>query len=139
MSRIIAGAICLLALAFGLIRLGAGSVLMAQAGGFIDVAPFSEPIADIDRFMGEKNPQAIIPLTPVSYLGVIAFMGGCLVVGAIGAWRRNLWGYGFLALYLLTHAGLFVNFQTVNPKINILIAGVAFFLVLLVANRFRRD
>ena len=66
MSRIIAAAICLLALGFGLIRIGAGTVLMAQAGGLIDIAPFSEPIADIDRFMDEKNPQAIIPLKAVS-------------------------------------------------------------------------
>lgn len=138
MARLVAALICLLAFAFGLIRVGAGSVLMAEAAGVIDIATFNEPITDIERFLVEKNPQAMISLTPVSYLGVIAFMGLSLVAGAVGAWRRKMWGYGFLALYLLTHASLFVNFQTINPKINILICGAVLFLALIVANQFRR-
>ncbi|MBT8473531.1 MAG: hypothetical protein HKN14_06110 [Marinicaulis sp.] len=139
MARIVVAFICLIALGFGLIRVGAGTVLMAQAAGIIDVVAFNEPITDINRFMGEKNDQAIVPLNAVSYLGVIAFMGVSLVLGAVGSWRRKIWGYGVLALYLATHAALFVNFQTINPKINILIAGIVMYFTLIIANSFRRS
>lgn len=136
---IVAGVICLIALAFGLIRIGAGSVLMAQAAGIIDIAAFSEPITDIKRFMLEKNGQALIPLNPISYLAVIAFMGICLVLGAINAWRQKAIGYAFLIAYLLTHAGLFFNFQTINPKINILIGGIILLIILIFANTQRHE
>lgn len=137
--KILAGLICFIALAFGLVRIGVGSVLMTQAAGIIDIAAFSEPITDIRRFMLEKNDQAIIPLNPTSYLAIIAFMGVCLVLGAIGAWRQKLVGYGFLVAYLLTHAGLFFNFQTINPKINILIGGIVLLIILIFANTQRRE
>jgi hypothetical protein len=138
-AKIIAAAICIISLVFGLIRLGVGLALMVQVAGIIDAAVFHEPVSDIQRFLGEKNDQAYIPLTALTYLAIIAFMGFCLVLGAVGAWRRRGWGYGFLALYLLTHASLFVNFQTVNQKINTLIAGIVLYIVLILASRYRRD
>lgn len=137
--NLLAAIICAIALVFGVIRIGVGMVLMTQAVGIIDVAAFSEPITDIQRFIQDKNGQAIIPLNPVSYLAIIAFMGLCLVLGAIGSWRRKKWGYGALSVYLLTHASLFVNFQTINPKINILISGISMLIILVVVNRFRPD
>lgn len=137
MARIVAGIICLLAFSFGLVRLGVGLLLTAQVAGLIDFAAFSEPVADIQRFMAEKNVQAIIPLSPISYLAIIVFMGVSLTLGSVGAWRKQSWGYGLLALYLLTHSGLFVNFQTINYKIYILLAGIVLFVVLLIANRYR--
>ena len=137
--KFLAALICVIAFAFGVIRMGVGMVLMTQAVGMIDVAAFSEPIMDIQRFIQEKNGQAIIPLNTVSYLTIIAFMGLCLVVGAIGSWRRRIWGYGALSVYLLAHGSLFVNFQTINPKINILIAGIGMLIILAIVNRFRRD
>lgn len=139
MPSIVAAIICLIALAFGLIRLGAGAVLMAQAAELIHISAFDEPITEIDRFLTEKNGQAVFPLTPFSYLAIIAAMGFCLVFGAIGSWLRRMWGYGLLALYLVIHASLFVNFKTINPKINILIAGITLYLVLIAANRFRSE
>ncbi len=137
--RIMAAIICFIALAFGLIRIGVGSVLMAQAAGAINIAAFGEPITEIQQFLLEKNSQAFIPLTPTSYLAIIAFMGLCLVLGAIGAWRQKAIGYGFLVFYLLTHAGLFFNFQTINPKINILIGGIGLLIILIFANKQRHD
>ena len=137
--KILAGLICIIALAFGIVRIGVGSVLMAQAAGIIDIAAFSEPITDIQRFTLEKNDQAIIPLNPISYLAIIAFMGICLVFGAIGAWRQKFAGYAFLVAYLLIHAGLFFNFQTINPKINILIGGIGLLIVLIFANTQRHE
>ena len=139
MAKLVAAIVCAIALGFGLIRLGAGVVLMAQAAGVIDIPAFNEPITDIERFMAEKNDQAFFALTPITYLAIIAFMGFCLVFGAIGSWLRHMWGYGFLALYLLTHASLFINFQTINPKINILIAGVLLYFTLILVNRYRQD
>ena len=136
--KFLAAIICFMALAFGLIRIGVGSVLMAQAAGVIDIAAFDEPVTEIQQFMLEKNDQALIPLTPVSYLAVIAFMGVCLVFGAISAWQQKATGYGLLLLYLLTHAVLFLNFQTINPKINILLGGVVLLIILILANRQRQ-
>lgn len=133
-----AACICAIALAFGAIRIGAGLVLMAQAAGFIDVAAFNEPITDIQRFLHEKNDRAHIPLTPVSYLGIIAFMGFCLALGAVSSWNRKSWGYGLLSIYLFTHASLFVNFQSINPKLNILIVGIIMLIILVFVNQRRR-
>lgn len=134
MHRIVAAIICLIFFLFGLIRIGVSAALMAQIVDLINVEAFAEPIADTNRFLSEKNDQALIPLTPLSYLGVIVFMGLCLAGGAVGAWRRRDWGYGLIGLYLATHAGLFVNFQTINPKIAVLGIGIFLFLLLLWAN-----
>ncbi len=138
LPKLLAAFICTIALIFGVIRIGVGLALITQATGGIDVAAFSEPIEEIRQFLHEINDRALVPLTAVSYLAIIAFMGLCLVFGAVGAWYRKNWGYGLLAIYLFTHAGLFVNFQTINPKINILIAGIVMLVILVFANQRRR-
>lgn len=136
--KLLAAVICAIALFFGLVRIWVGLALMTQAAGVFEFAAFNEPIKDIRQFLLEMNDQALVPLTTVAYLSIIAFMGYCLVFGAVGSWYRQKWGYGLLATYLFTHAALFVNFQTINPKINILIAGIIMLLILLFANQHRR-
>jgi hypothetical protein len=133
----IAACICAIALVFGVIRIAVSVLLMLQATALIDVAAFREPVMEVQQFLSEQNGRALVPLSPISYLAIIGFMGLCLVIGAVFSWRRKLWGYGLLSAYLLTHAGLFVNFQTINPKINILIAGIIMLVILVFVNQRR--
>lgn len=136
-STLVVAGICVIAMIFGLIRMGVSLLLTLQVVGAFDIAAFREPVMEIQQFLNVQNDRALIPLNPLSYLAIIAMMGLCLILGAILSWRRNLWGYGALAVYLFAHAGLFVNFQTINPKINILIGGVVLLCILVFANQRR--
>lgn len=138
LPMLVVACICAIAAAFGIIRIGVSMLLTMQELGVLDVAAFREPVADIQQFLGEQNDRALIPLTTFSYLATIGLMGLCLVLGAIFSWRRTLWGSVPLSVYLLVHASLFVNFQTINPKINVLIAGIIMLIILVFANRLRR-
>lgn len=133
----IVACICAIALAFGLIRIGVSLLLTLQLLGVFDIEAIREPVMEVQQFLNVHNDHALISLTPLTYFAIIALMGVCLVVGTFLSWRHKLWGYGVLSLYLLMHAGLFVNFQTVNPKINILIAGIVLFIILVFSNRRR--
>ena len=136
---IIVGCICALALAFGLVRIGVSLLLTLQSIGAFDLPTFAEPVAEVEQFLAIQNNHALIPLNPLSYFSVIAMMGFCLVFGAVLSWRQSRLGYGVLSVYLLAHAGLFVNFQTINPKINFLIAGVILLIILVLSNQRRRS
>ena len=46
-------------------------------------------------------------------------MGVTISLGALGQLWRRPWGLALIGLYLLSHAALFVNFWTVNPKIGL--------------------
>lgn len=138
LPMLVAAFICAIALAFGLVRIGVSGLLLMQAMGGFDVAAFREPVAEIQQFLTAQNENALIPLTTYGYLAIIALMGVCLVFGAVYSWRRNRLGYGLLSIYLLAHAGLFVNFQTINPKINILIGGIILLIILIFTNQRRR-
>lgn len=137
LATVVTAGICLLAFVFGLIRIGVSGLLMLQVLGAYDIAAFSGPIAEIQHFLSAENARALVPLAPLAYLAIIALMGLCLVSGALLSWRRRILGYVLLSTYLLAHAGLFVNFQTINPKIYILVGGVILLGVLLVSNRHR--
>lgn len=134
---IIVTSICAVALVFGLIRIGVSLVLTLQAIDAFDLAAFRDPVMEVQEFLSTQNDQALIPLNPLSYFAVIAFMGLCLVFGAIYSWLRKPWGYRLLAIYLSAHAGLFVNFQTINPKISILIGGIVLLITLVFSNQQR--
>lgn len=129
--------ICAIALAFGLVRLGVSLLLSLQALGAFDIETFREPVMEIERFMNVQNGSALVPLSTLPYLVIIALMGLCLVLGAILSWLRKPWGYSILSIYLSMHAGLFVNFQTINPKIFILIGGVILLVILILLNQRR--
>ena len=138
MPMIIVACICMIALAFGLIRMGVSLLLTLQAAGAFDISAFREPVMEVQQFLNDQNDRALIPLSALSYLAMIALMGFCLVIGAILSWRRKPWGYGILSAYLIGHASLFVNFQTINPKINILIGGIILLVILIISNQHRR-
>ena len=137
LPTIIVACICAIALVFGLIRIGVSLVLTLQAIGAFDLDAFREPVMEVQEFLSVQNGHAFIPLSPLSYFAVIAFMGGCLVFGAIFSWLRKPWGYRLLVIYLSAHAGLFMNFQTINPKINILIGGIMLLIILVFSNQRR--
>lgn len=139
MKRIVAAAISFVFFAFGLIRIGVASALSAQLLGFVSVAALQEAIDDTSRFLEKHGPDAFIALTPLPYFGVIFTMGVVLAMGAIGAFRQKVWGYGFIVAYLAMHAGLFLNFQTINPKISILAGAIVLLLALIWANTGRTD
>lgn len=122
-------------LVFGLLRIGVVSLLLGQVFGLFEMAAFIEPIEDTHNFLSVHNADALIPLTATSYFAVLVAMGLSLTLGAYGAMQRAKWGLALIALYLAMHAGLFVNFQTINPKIVLVIAGAALLGALAWANR----
>jgi hypothetical protein len=134
--RVVAILICLGLLAFGLIRIGVGGALIGQElGWWSQGGEMAEALAETRHFLAEKSPQALIPMSPAAYFGVIIFMGVSLSLGAGLCLMNRRGGLSLIALYLATHGWLFVNFQTINPKIAVLGLGIAMWLVLLWVRR----
>lgn len=135
MKRKLAIAICLAFLISGLIRIGVSLVMIGQTlgwwalGGEATVA-----LADTQRFIAEHDTN-LVGFTPLSYFGFILFMGATISLGAIGQLWRKPWGLALIILYLLSHAALFLNFMTVNPKIFYLELAIVATVILVWANR----
>jgi len=127
--------ICVLFLASGLIRIGVGGIMIGLSAGWWAMGgEAEEALVDTVRFIGESESN-LVGFTPVSYFAFIMFMGLSISLGALGQiWRRQ-WGFVLIVVYLLSHAALFVNFMTINPKVIFLALGVLFTLVLWWANR----
>lgn len=135
MKRKIAIGICLLFLASGLIRIGVGGLMMGQAAGWWALeGEAAEALVDTQRFISEKQSN-IVGFTPISYFAFILFMGVTISFGAMGQIWRKQWGLILIGIYLLSHALLFVNFMTINPKLAFLGLAVLLTLVLVWANR----
>ena len=62
-------------------------------------------------------------------------MGITISVGAIGQMWRKQWGLVLITVYLLSHAALFVNFMTINPKLALLALAIFATMVLRWANQ----
>ena len=137
MRNIIAIVICIAFLGFGLIRTGVGSAVLAQDLGAIQVDAITEPLIETTEFLAEASSKGFYKFSTRTYLMYIIAMGVVLVVGAIGALRRTSWGYGAITLYLGMHAALFINYQTINPKIAFLGLGIALLLALIWAQSGR--
>ena len=135
MKRKLAIIICLFFLASGLIRIGVSLLMIGQASGWWSFGgEATEALADTRRFIAD-HPTNLAGFTPLSYFGFIMFMGVTISLGAIGQlWRRH-WGLVLIGIYLLSHAALFVNFWTVNPKIFLWGLSVVMAGVLVWANR----
>jgi len=135
MKRKLAIIICLFFLASGLIRIGVSLLMIGQASGWWSFGgEATEALADTRRFIAD-HPTNLAGFTPLSYFGFIMFMGVTISLGAIGQlWRRH-WGLVLIGIYLLSHAALFVNFWTVNPKILLWGLSVVMAGVLVWANR----
>jgi hypothetical protein len=129
MKRKLAIVICLIFLASGIIRIGVSALMIGQAmGWWIFDGEAVEALADTQRFIAEADIN-LVGFTPLTYFAFIMVMGLTISVGAIGQLWRRRWGLTLIALYLLSHAALFINFMTVNPKIflwglSVVMAGV---------------
>lgn len=117
MKRKIAITICLLFLASGLIRVGVSGLMIGEASGWWSFGgEATAALADTRRFIAEADIN-LAGFTPLSYFAYIGLMGVAISLGAIGQLWRRRWGLALIGVYLLSHAALFVNFMTVNPKI----------------------
>jgi hypothetical protein len=129
MKRKLAIVICLIFLASGIIRIGVSALMIGQAmGWWIFDGEAVEALADTQRFIAEADIN-LVGFTPLTYFAFIMVMGLTISGGAIGQLWRRRWGLTLIALYLLSHAALFINFMTVNPKIflwglSVVMAGV---------------
>jgi hypothetical protein len=136
MCRIIAIVIGIAFLAYGLLRIGVGSAMLGHELGIFDIDALQEPIEEVGDFLEEKADKQLIPVTVGGYVGYIAFMGLTLSIGAIGSLTNKRFGLPFIATFLLMYAALFINFQTINPKIfHLAVAAVLFLLLLWIKKR----
>lgn len=107
-------------LGYGIIRISVGSVLLAQTAHLISYPELNEATIEVKQFLAERVGKQIVPFTEVTYFAFISFMGILLTLGAVGTLLRKNWGFVVLWIYIVTHAGLFINYQEINPKIIIL-------------------
>jgi len=108
-------------LAYGIIRITVGGLLMAQTTQLIDYQELNEVSLEVKQFLEERSGKQIVPFTITTYFAFISFMGILLTSGAVGALLRKNWGFMVLWTYIAIHAALFINYQEINPKITILI------------------
>jgi len=136
MYRIIAIVIGIAFLAYGLLRIGVGSAMLGHELGVFDIDALQEPIEEVGEFLDKKADKQLIPVTVGGYVGYIALMGLTLSIGAIGSLANKRFGLPFIATFLLMYAALFINFQTINPKIvHLAVASVLFLLLLWIKKR----
>lgn len=135
MKRVIAKIICTLFLGFGLIRIGVGALMMGQTAGWWSLdGEAATTLVETQQFIAEHDAN-LVGFTPMTYFGFILFMGLTISLGAIGQFRRKAWGLALIGVYLFSHAFLFVNFMTINPKVLLLGLAAMLTAVLWWANR----
>lgn len=135
MKRKLAIGVCLLFLASGLIRVGVSLLMIGQAAGWWAFGgEATEALSATQRFIAEQETN-LVGFTPVAYFAYILFMGVTIALGAIGQLWRMHWGFVLITIYLFSHAALFVNFMTVNPKFALLALAIAAAMVLRWANQ----
>ena len=136
MYRIIAVVIGIAFLAYGLLRIGVGSAMLGHELGVFDIDALQGPIEEVGEFLDKKADKQLIPVTVGGYVGYIALMGLTLSIGAIGSLTNKRFGLPFIATFLLMYTALFINFQTINPKIvHLAVASVLFLLLLWIKKR----
>ena len=123
--------IAILLLGYGIMRIGVGSVLIAQTLEIVNFPDLSEAALEIEQFIGEREGKQLIPFTATGYSAYILTMGLLLAAGAIGVIVRRKWGFILLWVYLASHAALFINFQEVNPKLLVLALQTAMLFLLI--------
>jgi hypothetical protein len=120
MWRIVGLVILTLLFGYGLIRIGVGSLLLAQSFDFIYVTDLADAIAEVKRFTEARADKELVSFSVSGYSVYIMVMGLLLAAGAAGVFCYKRWGFVLLGLYLAMHAALFVNYQEINPKLFVL-------------------
>ena len=120
MWRIVGLVVLALLFGYGLIRIGVGSLLLAQSFDLIHVTDFADAIAEVKRFTAARADRELVAFSVSGYFVYIMLMGLLLAAGAAGVFCYKRWGFILLGLYLAMHAALFVNYQEINPKLFIL-------------------
>ncbi len=101
-------------LGYGLIRIGVGGLLLAQHLAWINVPELADALADMKVFFDARADRQLLPFNMAVYNGYIFAMGLVLTAGAAGVMCYQRRGFILLAVYLMMHAALFVNYQEFN-------------------------
>ncbi|WP_100643634.1 hypothetical protein [Alteromonas facilis] len=104
-------------LVYGAVRIGVSGLLLMQSFSIVNFADLQEGLGEVANFMSKTESRAIFALSTNMYLSYLGTMGILLVIGAIGCFRRRAFGPKALYVFLFLYALLFVNFQTINPKV----------------------
>lgn len=135
MSKKIIIGISILFLIYGVVRFGVSSALLMQSFGWVNFPDFQDGINEIGMFLVEKNPSSLFSLSAVGYLSYLWVMGALLIIGAIGFLKNKSFGPVSMSAFLVLYVMLFINFQTVNPKVFHLIVCALLFGVVMKAKR----
>ncbi len=120
-------ALCVIFLIYGLVRAGVAVAMFGQLWGIIDTPDLAEAWAEVDRFVAEKSPTQLVPVTAPGYMAYLFVMGALLTTGALATFLKARKGLYLIGAFLVLWLSLFINFQTVNPKvIHLLVASVLF-------------
>ena len=122
-------------LVFGIIRLGVSTLLLLHLYDMVEFSELREAIVEVSNFLSDNNKISIISFSPLGYLSYLWLMGALLIIGAIGCLKRNRLATLAISLFLLLYVLLFVNFQTINPKIIHLFVCAALFSVYIWLNK----
>lgn len=102
---------------YGAFRIGVSSLLILQIQEFLSYPELQAALVEIDNFITLHQTQMIIPVSSFGYLCYLWLMAALLIVGAFGLVARRQFGQTSLYIFLTLYTALFVNFQTINPKV----------------------
>lgn len=104
-------------LVYGGIRLGVSSLLLLQTLDFLAIPNLQEGVDEVVKFLVKVREQALFPLSALGYIIYLWVMGLFLVIGAIGCLKRKQFAQTSISAFLVLYVALFINFQTINPKV----------------------
>lgn len=120
MKRALALLICAIFLVTGLIRLGVSVVVIGELQGWwMFGGEAAQAVAETHNFI-EQATANLAGFNALSYFAFLLFMGAVVSLGALGQILRKRWGLALIGVYLASHAFLFANFMTINPKVGLL-------------------
>lgn len=112
---------------YGCIRLGVSSLLMLQLHGVLQISALQEGLGEVANFMSAAEGKALMPISTFGYLSYLWVMAVLLVSGALATLTRKRVSRYLIGAFLLLYIVLFINFQTINPKvIHLLVCALLF-------------
>lgn len=123
--------IALILLGYGIVRIGVGGALLAQAFDIVSYFELAEATVKVKEFIEIRANKQLVPFSVTGYFAYIMIMGILLTTGAIGTIIRRKWGITLLWIYIACHAALFINYQEINPKIFVLALQIVLLLALI--------